>query len=209
MLKSYSNVLVSEIAMLSNSGTGRAVSLGTTEGLNLVNTTTFQTYQPLTVPVGRITLGRIINVTGSLLDPYFDQFVSVSQAALAEVRSVRENAKECNRECYGSLPYLPSMSSDNDRVSTRSFNLIDLRPSETLILLLSVLEAKTQLTNTNPVHILQLLITTLEHLTIPTYQNRTETECLKSLKSISNAAMILNYLAPKVTESNEIETASS
>ena len=72
MSKSYSNFLVCEASQLCFGGVIRAVSLGTTDGLCTWRVSTINTYQPVTVPVGRITLGRIFNVTGSSLDGFLE-----------------------------------------------------------------------------------------------------------------------------------------
>jgi len=50
--------------------------LGTTDGLSTTTSGFFISYQPIVVPVGSITLGRILNVTGSVLDPYVEIFLS-------------------------------------------------------------------------------------------------------------------------------------
>ena len=70
--KSYSNFLVCEASQLCCGGIVRSVSLGTTDGLCTWRVAMINTYQPVTVPVGQITLGRIFNVSGSSLDGFLE-----------------------------------------------------------------------------------------------------------------------------------------
>lgn len=70
--KSYHNFLVAEISQLCFGGLLRAVALGATEGLSTWNVSFINLYQPVVVPVGRLSLGRIFNVTGSAIDRFVD-----------------------------------------------------------------------------------------------------------------------------------------
>mmetsp|Transcript_107822 Transcript_107822/g.303812 ORF Transcript_107822/g.303812 Transcript_107822/m.303812 type:complete len:600 (+) Transcript_107822:291-2090(+) len=70
LVKSYANCLVAELSQLWQGGVMRAIALGSTDGLSCFSCTFLLTFQPVIVPVGRITLGRILNVVGSSIDPY-------------------------------------------------------------------------------------------------------------------------------------------
>jgi len=71
-VKSYANWLVAEISQLCYGGVLRAVALGSTDGLCTSKCSFLLGLQPVIVPVGRIALGRIFNVVGSVIDPYID-----------------------------------------------------------------------------------------------------------------------------------------
>merc|ERR1712190_295664 len=91
MSKSYSNFLICEASQLCYGGIVRSVALGTTDGLCTWRVAMMNTCQPVTVPVGRITLGRIFNVSGSSLDGFLEipssidfsrtQFLGTKQSA--------------------------------------------------------------------------------------------------------------------------------
>ena len=91
LIKSYPSWLVAELSGCYK-GVFRTIALGSTDGL-CTNSCTFSlSFQPVIVPVGRIALGRILNVVGSSIDPYIDlslssQFCSyhlISSALLVE-----------------------------------------------------------------------------------------------------------------------------
>ena len=63
LLAQYSNALAAEIQQVSRAGLLRAVALSWTEGLALASPALF-TAAPISVPVGRLTLGRIMGVLG-------------------------------------------------------------------------------------------------------------------------------------------------
>eukprot|EP00415_Alexandrium_ostenfeldii_P004708 UN4708 len=62
-VKSYANCLVAELSQLCYGGVLRAVALGSTDGLCTWRCTFLTVLQPVIVPVGRIALGRIFNVS--------------------------------------------------------------------------------------------------------------------------------------------------
>ena len=72
LLAQYSNALAAEIQQVSRAGLLRAVALSWTEGLALASPALF-TAAPISVPVGRLTLGRIMGVLGSAVDVYADR----------------------------------------------------------------------------------------------------------------------------------------
>lgn len=68
--KAYCNALVSEISQLCYKGIFRTVSLDFTDGMCTWNSKFTNVFQPIVIPVGRISLGRIYNVIGSIIDRY-------------------------------------------------------------------------------------------------------------------------------------------
>jgi F-type H+-transporting ATPase subunit beta len=75
-VKSYANFLVAELSQLCYGGVLRAIALGSTDGLCTWRCTFLMGLQPVIVPVGRIALGRIFNVVGSVIDRYMELSLS-------------------------------------------------------------------------------------------------------------------------------------
>jgi len=75
-LKSYASCLVAELSQLCYKGVLRAIALASTEGLCTFSCRFVINVQPVIVPVGRIALGRILNVVGSSIDRYSDMALS-------------------------------------------------------------------------------------------------------------------------------------
>jgi hypothetical protein len=75
LVKSYSNCLAAELSGCYK-GVFRAIALGSTDGLCTFSCAFLLSFQPVIVPVGRIALGRILNVVGSSIDPYVDLSLS-------------------------------------------------------------------------------------------------------------------------------------
>uniref|UniRef100_A0A7S0FC45 ATP synthase subunit beta n=1 Tax=Pyrodinium bahamense TaxID=73915 RepID=A0A7S0FC45_9DINO len=75
-VKSYANCLVAELSQLCYGGVLRAIALGSTDGLCTWRCTFLMGLQPVLVPVGRIALGRIFNVVGSVIDRYMELSLS-------------------------------------------------------------------------------------------------------------------------------------
>jgi len=75
-IKSYANCLVGELSQLCYGGVLRAVALGSTDGLCTWRVAFLMGFQPVIVPVGRIALGRIFNVVGSVIDSYMELSLS-------------------------------------------------------------------------------------------------------------------------------------
>merc|ERR1712060_847034 len=73
LVKSYNNSLVAEVSQQMYGGILRCISLGPTEGLSTWKCSIQLNVQAVIVPVGRISLGRILNVVGSAVDLYDDQ----------------------------------------------------------------------------------------------------------------------------------------
>jgi F-type H+-transporting ATPase subunit beta len=70
LLKSYANYFVAELNQLCYGGVFRAIALGSTGGVSTFSCKALLLSQPVIVPVGRIALGRILNVVGSCIDAY-------------------------------------------------------------------------------------------------------------------------------------------
>jgi hypothetical protein len=75
-LKSYASCLVGELSQLCYKGVLRTIALASTDGLSTWRVGFLMTFQPVIVPVGRIALGRIFNVVGSIIDRYIDLSLS-------------------------------------------------------------------------------------------------------------------------------------
>ena len=75
-IKSYASWLVAEVSQLCYKGVLRRIALGSTDGLCTWRVGFVMALQPVIVPVGRIALGRIFNVVGSIIDPYMDLYLS-------------------------------------------------------------------------------------------------------------------------------------
>jgi F-type H+-transporting ATPase subunit beta len=128
ILRTFANFVIAELSLLCLGGIGRAISLGNTDGLSTRNTTFNMSYQPLIVPVGCVTLGRILSVSGSLLDPYVDIFVCSQYQSFAT--SVVSEHSPTTRLFSGQVPAgsLPITSSpgSEDRSSSPSELFLDL-----------------------------------------------------------------------------------
>merc|ERR1719229_387870 len=77
-VRSYSNILVAELNQLCYGGLLRCIALGSTDGLCSWRCLSILSFQPVIVPVGRLAIGRIINVVGSVIDSYLDLPLSSS-----------------------------------------------------------------------------------------------------------------------------------
>merc|ERR1712187_95654 len=73
LVKTYSNSLIAEVSQQLYGGILRCISLGPTEGLSTWRCSIQLNIQPFVVPVGRISLGRILNVVVSAVDLFIDQ----------------------------------------------------------------------------------------------------------------------------------------
>ena len=75
-IKSYASFLVAELSQLCYKGVLRTIALGSTDGLCTWRCTFVMGLQPVIVPVGRIALGRIFNVVGSIIDALMELVIS-------------------------------------------------------------------------------------------------------------------------------------
>jgi len=121
LVKSYANCLVGELSQLCYAGVYRAIALGSTDALSSWRCLSLVALQPVIVPVGRIALGRIFNVVGSIIDPsmelcYSCQFnKSIISSILCVVESsanaktypnhvfIKNTSAVCVIESYSSL----------------------------------------------------------------------------------------------------------
>lgn len=106
-LKSYASCLVGELSQLCYKGVLRTIALASTDGLSTWRVGFLMTFQPVIVPVGRIALGRIFNVVGSIIDRYIDLSLSSQFNTTIPIDSVRYNNKH--------QPYLFLEYNDNER----------------------------------------------------------------------------------------------
>merc|ERR1712039_430601 len=70
LVKAYANWLVVEVNQICYGGVLRTISLGFTEGISSWKVESLCTLQPMVVPVGRSTLGRLFSVLGATIDAY-------------------------------------------------------------------------------------------------------------------------------------------
>ena len=75
-IKSYASWLVAELSQLCYKGVLRTIALGSTDGVSAWRVAFVMCFQPVIVPVGRIALGRIFNVVGSIIDRYMELSLS-------------------------------------------------------------------------------------------------------------------------------------
>jgi hypothetical protein len=73
----YVNSLVAEVSQQMYGGILRCISLGVTEGLSTWRCNIQLNVQAVIVPVGTVSLGRILNVVGAAVDLYNDQPTAV------------------------------------------------------------------------------------------------------------------------------------
>merc|ERR1712187_524633 len=70
LVKAYANWLLVEVNQICYGGIVRTIALGFTEGISSWKVEALCTFQPLVVPVGRSTLGRLFNVLGATIDAH-------------------------------------------------------------------------------------------------------------------------------------------
>ena len=100
LVKSYNNSLIGEVSQQMYGGVLRCISLGSTEGLSTWKCSMQLNVQAVVVPVGRISLGRILNVVGSAVDVYDDQPIVVLRK--------NRNLEEWTWNLHFSLPSIAS-----------------------------------------------------------------------------------------------------
>merc|ERR1712099_170363 len=72
LVRSYANSLVAEVSQQMYGGILRCIALGSTEGLSTWKCGIHVNLQPVIVPVGKLALGRILNVLGTSVDSFND-----------------------------------------------------------------------------------------------------------------------------------------
>ena len=112
LVRSYSNGLVIELNQLCYKGVLRPVTLGSTDGLCSWRCSYVIMFQPVIISVGRIALGRIFNVVGSILDRYLDLCLSIQFNTYCTVESL--GVELCLESCQLSIftcryPITPSL----------------------------------------------------------------------------------------------------
>ena len=104
LVKSYGNgvgsecpaILPCEVSQLCYGGVLRSVALGSTDGMCTWRCSAIVLLQGIIVPVGRITLGRIFNVVGCIVDAYTElmvssQFQSTVSVAISSTNDAKPN----------------------------------------------------------------------------------------------------------------------
>jgi F-type H+-transporting ATPase subunit beta len=78
LVRTYANSLVAEVSQQMYGGILRCISLGATEGLSTWKCNIQLNVQAVVVPVGRVSLGRILNVVGAAVDLFDDQPTAIA-----------------------------------------------------------------------------------------------------------------------------------
>ena len=89
LIKSYASIPTLEISQLCYKALLRTISFSTTQCISTWRCLTLFSLQAVIVPVGRIALGRILNVVGSIIDPHSQvchscQFNNTNQATIGD-----------------------------------------------------------------------------------------------------------------------------
>lgn len=98
LIKSYASCLVGELSQLCYTGVNRTIALGSTDALCTWRCLSLIALQPVIVPVGRIALGRILNVVGSIIDPYMELCYSCqfNKSIISSILCVVESSANAN-----------------------------------------------------------------------------------------------------------------
>jgi hypothetical protein len=130
--KSFANWLCVEIAQICCGGVLRCISLGSTEGICSWNVKSLINGQPVVVPVGRSTLGRIFNVLGASVDHYMElSMESCFSKVYYEIGSVNREAEapksfshsECNSLSCKPANVWSSTKSQNNIIASAATTL--------------------------------------------------------------------------------------
>jgi len=154
-LKSYASCLVAELSQLCYGGVLRAIALASTEGLCTFSCGFVISVQPVIVPVGRIALGRILNVVGSSIDRYLDMALS-SQFQCSASCGTSSRFSSCSSTSYP-LSYPASIVCTSDIVTVMAtsgsldyFCMLSLALGESWCIYLACLYGSLQLNNWTP-----------------------------------------------------------
>lgn len=88
-VKHYSNILIAEVSSQGYGGILRAISLGPTEGISTWRSAVTVMLQAVVVLTGTVSLGRIYNVVGAVVDPFLDNTLSVGYQQAATSKFVK------------------------------------------------------------------------------------------------------------------------
>jgi hypothetical protein len=134
IVKSYSNSLVAELSQLCYASVLRSVALGSTDGLCTWMCACLLGLQPVLVPAGRISLGRIFNVVGAVIDRYlelslssqFNTFLSVENYSLDSSTSTQYKCIEsCGSYSYALCYQNPVIDCPESVANNLDFKLFD------------------------------------------------------------------------------------
>lgn len=90
LARSYANCLVCEISQLCYGGIYRAIALGSSNGLSTSKSKVISIFRPVMVPVGKLCLGRVFNVTGTSIDGYIQLSMLSDQFGLGYVTPLHD-----------------------------------------------------------------------------------------------------------------------
>jgi hypothetical protein len=122
-IKSYASFLVGELSQLCYKGVLRTIALGSTDGLSTWRLGFLMIFQPVIVPVGRIALGRIFNVVGSIIDPYMDLSLSSQFHTSCFACSEQSSPRGVYLESHENVTYTFSYPNHIFIFTTRNFKL--------------------------------------------------------------------------------------
>ena len=91
VVNDMSTILVSEISQICYKGILRLIALGSSTGISAVGHKVQAIYQPILAPVGRVTLGRLFNVTGSTNDGLMQLSLNCWSYEQSEVNSMKSS----------------------------------------------------------------------------------------------------------------------
>ena len=140
--KAYANLLISEVSQLCYKGVLRIISLGQTDGLCLWRCGFDLFIQPVVVPVGRMTLGRIFNVVGSVIDMYYELDFFCQFSDSTNIESEELPFEDTSKELPFEDTSIESFSEDLYivrrelllKITLYSFELSELRAINTIFL---------------------------------------------------------------------------
>jgi len=129
LIKSYANWLTAELSQLCYDGVLRAVALGSTDGLSTWRVAALLVFQAVIVPVGRIALGRILNVVGSVIDRWMELSLSCHFQDQSHIESTSDgfifldlSEAICWRTKRKRLPCSYSLLAQNTIATSLQFN---------------------------------------------------------------------------------------
>ena len=108
LIKSYASIPTLEISQLCYKALLRTIAFSTTQCISTWRCLTLFSLQAVIVPVGRIALGRILNVVGSIIDPHSQvchscQFNNTNQATIGDSQESQLYTNEVSHIPYPHL----------------------------------------------------------------------------------------------------------
>merc|ERR1712039_1084647 len=197
LVKAYANWLVVEVNQICYGGILRTISLGFTEGIRSWKVESLCTLQPMVVPVGGSTLGRIFNVLGATIDAYIgiDELPIYSDNPSSFVENESAHAIEKEQQVNGNIS--PTSNKDYSKVKTiKNFNL-----TQNLTSLHYFMQILTQLNSNYYYCPSNHSSTSLEPISVPTIKS-------SIFSSLTSLLIISIFLCPIISNSFKTETLS-